>query len=203
MSKKVKNLITGELARKMKNMEGLAVLNPRGIDAIKNNQIRRRLRDSGARMTVVKNSLAKRAAVGTKLVGFEKLLDGPSAIIYTDKSIATLARALIAEKKADAKLEFRGIFFDGELYIGDKGLEQVSKLPTREEAVANLVGLLLSPGKRLAGAIKGPGGRLGAVLKAIEEKAERAEKAAAAAVPAAAAAPAPAAAPAAPAAPTA
>jgi len=182
MSKKVKNLITGELARKMKNIDGVAVLNPRGIDAIKNNLLRRKLRDSGARMTVVKNSLAKRAAVGTKLAGFEKLLDGPSAIIYTDRSIATLARALIAEKKADDKLEFRGIFFDGEVYIGDKGLEQVSKLPTREEAVANLVGLLLSPGKKLAGAIKGPGGRLGAVLKAIEEKAEKAAAAGQAAV---------------------
>jgi ribosomal protein L10 len=188
MSKKVKNLITGELAKKIKNLDGVAVLNPRGIDAIKNNLLRRRLRDTGARMTVVKNSLAKRAAAGTKLAGFEKLLDGPSAIIYTEQSISKLARALIAEKKANEALEFRGIFFDGEVYVGDKGLEQVSKLPTREEAIANLVGLLLSPGKKLAAAIKGPGGRLGAVLKTIEERAEKAEKAApAAAVPAPAA----------------
>ena len=42
---------------------------------------------------------------------------------------------MLDEKKADETIELRGIFFDGEVYVGDKGVEQVSKLPTREEAI--------------------------------------------------------------------
>jgi len=195
MSKKVKNLITKELTGKLKGVEGVAVINPRGIDGIKNNKIRHKLHDKALKMTVVKNTLARRATDGSKLQGFEKLLDGPSAVIYGKASIATIARLLIEEKKADDKLEIRGIFFDGELYIGEKALEQVSKLPTREEAIAFIGGALVGPGRKLAGALKGPGGKLGAVLKTIEEKAkekeEKAAKEAPAPAPAAAAAPAP------------
>jgi large subunit ribosomal protein L10 len=185
MSKKVKNLVTKELSGKFNGLEGVAVINPRGIDGIKNNLIRRRLHEKGCRMTVVKNTLAVRAAEGTKLKGFDKLLDGPSAVIHGQKvSIPAIARLLLDEKKNNEKLELRGIFFDGEVYLGDKGVEKASKLPTREEAIANLIGMLLGPGRKLAGAIKGPGGKLGAVLKTIEEKAKEKESAAPAADPA-------------------
>jgi large subunit ribosomal protein L10 len=53
-------------------------------------------------------------------------------------------------------------------------METVSKLPTREEAIGNLVGAILGPGRKLAAALKGPGGTLGGILKAIEEKAGKA-----------------------------
>ncbi len=171
MSKYVKNLVTRELSDRFKELDGVAVINPRGINGIKTNQIRGRLHAKGLRMTVVKNTLARRAvADDSKIKGFDKLLDGPSAVIYGKASISEVARLLLAEKKTDDKLEMRGIFFDGEAYVGDKGIEQVSKLPTREEAIDNLIGLVLSPGRNLAGAIKGPGGRIGGILKAIEEK---------------------------------
>lgn len=187
MSKKIKSLIEGELKNKLGDIDGVAVINPRGIDAIKNNLIRRRLHEKGLRMMVVKNTLAKRATAGSKIKGFEPLLDGPSAVIYGKASISTIARLLLDEKKNDDKIELRGMFFDGEVYAGEKGVEQVSKLPTREEAIANVVALLLSPGKKLAGALKGPGGTLGAILKTIEDKAKEKEGAAPAAEPAASA----------------
>ena len=91
---------------------------------------------------------------------------------------------LLDEKKNDETLELRGAFFDGEIYIGDKGIEQVSKLPTREEAIGAIVAAILSPGKKLAGAIKGPGSALASILKTIEDKAK--EKEGAAPAPAAA-----------------
>lgn len=181
MSKKVKNLVTIELQKKLGSLDGVAVISPRGIDGNKNHGIRRRLHEKGVRMTVVKNTLAKRATAGSKLSGFESLLDGPSAVVYGQASIAAIARLLLAEKKTDEKIELRGAFFDGEVYVGDKGMEQVSKLPTREEAIANLVGALLGPGRKLAAALKGPGGKLGAVLKTIEENAGKKEGAAPAA----------------------
>src|SRR2546430_9185674 len=150
MSKKVKNLITRELGNRFKGVESVAVINPRGIAATKNNQIRRKLREKGVRMTVVKNTLAKRA-IGddSKLKGFDRLLDGPSAVIYGEASISTIARLLLDEKKNNEKIELRGVFFDGEVYVGDEGIKRVSTMPTREEAIGQVVALILAPGQRL------------------------------------------------------
>src|SRR4051812_1995788 len=165
MSKQVKDLITKELTTRLKELEGVAVINPRGIDANKNHGIRRRLREKGMRMTVVKNTLARRAVQGGKLEGFDKLLEGPSAVIYGEASAAQIARQLMEGKKKDETLELRGVFFDGEVYVGEKGVEQVSKLPPREEAIGNIVGLLTSPGSNLLAALTAPGANLGAILK--------------------------------------
>jgi len=77
------------------------------------------------------------------------------------------------------------VFFDGEVYIGEEGVKQVSKMPTREEAIGLIVAAMLSPGKKLAGALKGPGSKLGAILKTIEDKAKEKEAAAPAAAAAA------------------
>jgi large subunit ribosomal protein L10 len=182
VSKQVKNLMTAQLADRLKGVETLGVVNPRGINAIKTNQFRRRLRAQGLRMTVVRNSLARRAAGDGKLKGFDSLLDGPSALIYGGELGASgIARLLLEEKKTDDTLELRGIFFDGDVYTGDKGVEQVSKLPTREEAISTVLSLILSPGRNLAAALKGPGGKLAAILKTIEDKAKEKESAAPAA----------------------
>jgi len=186
MSKYVKNLIMRDVAEKFKGIDGLAVINPRGINATKNNQIRKKLHDKKLKMTVVKNSLAKKAltGAGSKLKGFEQLLDGPSALVYGQASIATIARLLLDEKKTDDKIELRGVFFDGEIYIGQKGVEQVSKMPTREEAIRTVLAAILSPGRNLAAAIVAPGRNLASIVKAIEEKAPK-ETPAAEAAPAA------------------
>ena len=178
MSKKVKNLIEKDLSGRLKDIDGVAVINPRGIGATKTNLIRRRLREKGLRMTVVKNTLAKRAVGDGKLKGFDKLLDGPSAVIYGTAGISTIARLLLEEKKNDETLELRGMFFDGEVYVGDAGVKTVSKLPTREEAISILVGSILSPGANIGAALKGPSGTLAAIIKALELKAKAAEGAA-------------------------
>jgi large subunit ribosomal protein L10 len=191
MSKKVKSLIEKETAARLQGIDAVGVLNPRGLGAIANNHMRRRFREKKLRMTVVKNTLAVRATAGTKLKGFERLLDGPSALVYgKGVSISAIARAILAEKKLledDKKVPFelRGAFFDGEVYVGDKGMEAASKLPTREEAVASVIAAILGPGRKLAAALKGPGGKLGGILKAIEEKGGAAPEAEAAPAPAA------------------
>lgn len=175
MSKKVKNLIERAIGDRLKDVEGVAVVSPRGVDGIKNNLLRRKLREQGLRMLVVKNTLAKRATASGKLKGFESLLDGPSAVIFGKGSMPAVARLLVEEKKTNDKLELRGVFFDGEIYVGEAGVKAASKLPTREEAIGQLVSLMLSPAKNLAAAMKGPGGKLGGVLKAVEEKAKEKE----------------------------
>jgi large subunit ribosomal protein L10 len=189
MSKKVKSLIEKETATRLDGIEAVGVLNPRGIGAIANNQMRRRFREANLRMTVVKNTLAVRATANSKLKGFEQLIEGPSALVYgKGVGVSAIARAILAEKKLleDNKkplFELRGAFFDGEVYVGDKGMEKASKLPTREEAIANVIAAMLGPGRKLAAALKGPGGALGGILKTIEEKGGAAAAAAGEAAP--------------------
>ncbi|GIW75589.1 MAG: 50S ribosomal protein L10 [Phycisphaerae bacterium] len=170
MSKKIKSLIEKELSSKLSGVEGLAVINPRGLDGNKNNKFRHKLHDKGLKMLVVKNTLARRASESTKVKGFDKLLDGPSALIYGKAGLPDIARLLIEEKKENDQLELRGIFFDGEAYAGEEGVKTVSAFPTREEAIAGIVAALLGAGGGLVGAIQGPGGSIGGILSAIEEK---------------------------------
>ena len=179
MSKRVKNLIEKDYQNRLGHVVSVAVINPRGINANETNQLRRALAEKGVRMTVVKNTLARRAGSEMSISGFEALLDGPSALVYGEAvengepaAISSVCRALVDQKK-DKKfddLELRGVFFDGELYHGEEGVTRVSKFPTREEAVADIVGCILGPGSALAGALQGPGAALAGILKAIEEK---------------------------------
>jgi len=185
MSKQVKALITQEIASRLKDVDGVAVINPRGIDANKNHQIRRRLHEKGLRMMVVKNTLARRATSDSKLKGFDRLLEGPSAVVFGKASIATIARALLDERKELESLELRGVYFDGEFYIGEKGVEQVSKLPTREEAIALIAAALAAPGRGIAAAMASQARNIAGCVKTIEQKAGQKEAAASAASPAA------------------
>ncbi|MGC4030189.1 MAG: 50S ribosomal protein L10 [Tepidisphaeraceae bacterium] len=174
MSKKIKNLIEKQIGAQLDGIEGVAVINPRGLDGNKNNGLRKVLHGKGLKMTVVKNTLARRAASTTKLKGFESLLDGPSAVIYGEGALPSIARLLMDQKKDNADLELRGIFFDGEAYAGEEGVKTVSSFPTREEAIAGIVGALLGAGGGLVGALQGPGGAIGGILSAIEEKTKEA-----------------------------
>ncbi len=93
MSKTIKNLIERELEGKLKDVDGCAVVNSRGLDGIRNNNLRRKLSESGMKMLVVKNSLARRATANSPLKGFEELLDGPSALVYGMKvEVSAIAR---------------------------------------------------------------------------------------------------------------
>ena len=177
MSKKVKSLLEREIKNRIGDVEGLAVISPRGLNGLKNNKLRGKLRAKGMRMTVVKNTLAKRASAGSKVEGFDKLLSGPSALIYGGKDVAVpnIAKLLLDEKKDNEKLELLGVYFDGEIYFGEDGVKAASKLPTREEAIAAVLTAIVSPGRKLGGIFKGQASKVAALIKAVEEKAKEKE----------------------------
>jgi large subunit ribosomal protein L10 len=172
MSKKIKGLVQTEIGARIKGVEGLAVLNPSGLDGIKTNKLRKKLSEQGMKMFVVKNSLVKRAveATGSKLKGFESLLSGPSALVFGDKvEVSAVARLLVDVKKDNAGLQLRGVFFDGEVFAGEKGVEMVSKFPTRTEAIGEIIGGLLGPAASIAGALN-QGGMVASLVEAVEKK---------------------------------
>ena len=195
MSKRVKALIEKDLERRVGHVNSVAVINPRVASTqTRPTPFAQRLAEKGIKMTVVKNTLARRAGGRIGIEGFEALLDGPSALVYgapaadgqEPAAISSVCRLLMDQKK-DKKggfadlLELRGVFFDGEVYHGESGVERVSKFPTREEAISDVLGAVLGAGGNLMAAITGPGGSVVGLLKAIEEKQGGDENAAAAA----------------------
>ncbi len=171
MSKKIKSLIERELGSTLKDVEGLAVLNPVGLNGIKSNELRRKLHEKGMKMLVVRNSLARRASAGSKAKGFESLLSGPSAVVYGNASVGVgaIARLLVDLKKENDKIELRGVFFDGEAYQGEAGVKTVSTFPTREEAIGDILAALMGPASSVVGALN-QGGMLASLVEAVEKK---------------------------------
>jgi large subunit ribosomal protein L10 len=207
MSKPVKELLRKELAKRLEDVTSLAIVGFTGIDAIATHQIRGRLRQKEIRLTVVKNSVARQAFKSVGMEPAADLLDGPCAVAYGADSVVTIVRELLEIGKDNKNLTVKGAVLDGDIFGADRIVE-LSKYPTRGEAVSRAVGCILSPGRRLAACLIGPGARIASILKTVQERHEKAEPAApveAAAAPAAVpdAPAAPAAAPDAPAAPVA
>ncbi len=175
MSKAVKELLMRDYRSLFEGVEGALVVSLRGIDANENNRLRNSLREKGVRVTVVRNTLARKVFEGGPLEGLAPVLEGPSALAYGAESVVDVARELVKWAKEVKQLELKGAILDGELYEGPQGVEALSKLPTREEAIAQVVTLLLSPARTLAGQALGPGARLAGAIKTIAEKLEQGE----------------------------
>jgi len=177
MSKPVKNLITEEYKRRFEGLSGAVLVDVRGMQSNDNNNFRNGLAKKQIKITVVKNSQAQRAFEGTDLEGLSDLVEGPSALVYpvdSDASVVSVARELLDWAKKLDKLQFRGAILDG-IKFGPTEIEALSKYPTKEEAQAKVVTLLLSPARNLVGAVKSPANNLAGILKTIQEKLEKGE----------------------------
>ena len=174
MSKPVKNLIVNAYREQFEGETGGVVICLRGIGANGNNMLRGALAEKQMHVMIVKNSLARRAWVDTPLEPLGGILDGPSALVWGGESVVDVARALVEEAKSHEAVEFRGALMDGQVFAADE-VEKLSKFPTREEAQAEALQLVLSPGQNTLAAAMGPGRNVASLVKAIEEKLEKGE----------------------------
>jgi large subunit ribosomal protein L10 len=175
MSKPVKNMLIRDYQERLGDTSDALVVSIRGIGANDNNKLRQELASKDIRITVVRNNLHKHAFGDTPLGNLEPVMKGPSALAYGAESVVDVARELVKWAKEIEHLELKGAILDGELFEGEEGVERLSKFPTREEAIAQTVTLILSPAQKLVGAVKGPGSALASILKSIEEKLEKGE----------------------------
>jgi large subunit ribosomal protein L10 len=176
MSKYVKNLITEHLRDRLKGIDDALLVNMVGLDSLITSRLRREFREKNIQVVVVKNSLAARAAEGTHLASMFDDLSGTSAICWGGTDIVGLAKEIIKLAKDEKMAPFsaRGGVMDGERLTAEQ-VEEVSKLPTRQEQLSLLVGQILGPGARLASQLLGPGG---ALASQIAQKGEGEETAA-------------------------
>ncbi len=172
MSKPVKNVITAAYKKRFAGIDGAVLINIRGIKSNDNNKLRAGLSSKKIKVTVVKNSLVKRAVGGTALDAITKLLDGPCAVVYGGESVVNVARELIAQVKDIPGLEFKGALMEGQLFPPDQ-VAALSKYPTKVEAQAQVVTLVLSPARKVVGQIVSAGRRTASLVKAVIEKKEK------------------------------
>jgi large subunit ribosomal protein L10 len=175
MSKPVKEMMIRDYKDRLGDTENAVVISIRGIEANENNRMRMGLVEHGIHVMVVRNSLAKKVLSDGSMSNLSEILEGPSALSWGGESVIDVARELVKWAREIEELELKGAILDGELFSGEAGVKALSKYPTREEAIAQDITLILSPGRNLMGAVKGPGGRLAGIIKAIEEKLESGE----------------------------
>lgn len=175
MSKQIKELVVDDYKRRFAELEGALVIDIRGIAANDNNAMRMGLHGQAVRITVVKNTLARKAFAGTALEALGPVLDGPAALAYGGDSVVEVARALVEWARKVQALDLKGAVLDGELFEGEAGVKRLSDFPTREEAQARVVQIVLTPGGRVVGCAKAPGSKILGIVKEIEERLERGE----------------------------
>lgn len=175
MSKTVKSMISRDYTAEFGGTGEALVVSIRGMKAIDTNKLRRGLSRSKIKITVVQNSLARKVLKDTQLSGLADLLTGPTALAYGGASVVDVAREVVGLLKDFPGLELKGALLDGTLFKGKAGVEELSKYPTRPEAIGQAVSLIIGAGKKLAGQILGPGRTLGGIVKAIEAKLEKGE----------------------------
>lgn len=175
MSKTIKNMIIRDYKARLEGTSDAAVVSLRGVTGIDTTRLRATLRGKKIRMTTVRNSLARQAFKDTTLSGLDSVLEGPSVLVYGGASVVEVARELIAAIADMPKVELKGAILDGQLFKGKAGVTELSKFPTREEALGKTVAVILGPGSSLLGQLKGPGSNIAGILKAIETRLEKGE----------------------------
>jgi len=176
MSKPVKELMMRDYQGRLEGVNDALLISIRGIPANDNNRLRQGLFQKDIRVTVIRNNLARHALKDSPLSALDPLLEGPSALAYGAESVVDVAREVMEWAKELKQLELKGAVLEGQLYEGQAGVEALSKMPTRDEAIAQAVTLILSPARNLVGAVQGPGSSLASIVKAIEEKLEKGEE---------------------------
>jgi len=171
MSKLVKELITGDLRKRLEGVDDALLVDVIGLENNKNVALRQRLRKKNINLLVVKNSLARRATEGTRLGAAFKEATGTMALIWGGEDIISLAKEVvkITEEKEYDKVTAKGGVMDGQALAAEQ-VKAVSKWPSRKEQLSILSGQILNPGATLSAQLLSAGSKLASQIKKKSEE---------------------------------
>ena len=129
----------------------------------KDDELRRLVRGTGAKYQVVKNTLAERAAAGTKLEGAMKGLTGVTSVAFTDADPVALAKALAKFAKDNPEITVKAGVLDGRV-LNVKEVEALATMPSKEEIYSKLLFLINAPAQRLVTVMNAVGRDLAVVI---------------------------------------
>jgi large subunit ribosomal protein L10 len=132
-------------------------------------ELRKAVRTAGGHYRVVKNTLAERAAQGTKVEGAMKGLAGVTSIAYTGGDPVALAKALSKYAKDNPEYSFKAGIVDGHV-IAIKDIDALASMPSKEEIHSKLLFLMNAPAQRLVTVMNAIGRDLAVVINQGVEK---------------------------------
>ena len=145
----LKQPVVQAIAEDVKDAVSVVLVDYRGLTVAEDTEMRKQLREAGVVYKVCKNTMMKRAFEGTEFAALDDCLEGPSAIAIS-KDDATAPARIICDfaKKAEA-LEVKAGVVEGSVYDA-AGIQELSKIPSREVLLSKLLGSLQSPITNLA-----------------------------------------------------
>lgn len=157
MQRSEKEKVVAELVERLRSTDTLIVADYRGLSVTDINKLRGELLEHGARFTVVKNTLTRRAAEEAGAEALLALLDGPTAIAFLDSEgdPVAVAKALSTAARETRVLEIRGGILDGQ-QIGEDEVKSLATLPAADVLRAQLVSAVSGPLMTVVGLFTAP-----------------------------------------------
>jgi large subunit ribosomal protein L10 len=157
MQKEDKEKVVADLTEKLRGAETMIVADYRGLTMPQIDALRTRLIENGAKFTVVKNTLTRRAAEAAGADALLALLEGPSAIAFveSDGDAVAVAKALADSARDTKVLEIRGGVMQGRVITG-ADVDALAKLPPLDMLRGQVIGAILGPLNAIAGLVNAP-----------------------------------------------
>ncbi|HET9949074.1 MAG TPA: 50S ribosomal protein L10 [Longimicrobiales bacterium] len=175
MDRGQKETFVAELRERMERAPVLYLTDFTGLDVKAMTQLRRSLRGSGSEYVVVKNRLAKRALA--ELDGFPDVtasLEGPTGLVFGfEDAVATAKTLSDFAKEHDRKPAFKLGVMDRQI-LEPAQIEKLANLPSRDQLLAELAGVMQAPLAELASALEGKVRELAGLIEALKLEREKA-----------------------------
>ena len=157
MQKSDKEKVVTDLTEKLRSAETMIVADYRGLTMPQIDALRTKLIENGAKFTVVKNTLTRRAAEAAGADALLAMLEGPSAIAFveSDGDAVAVAKALADSARDTKVLEIRGGVMQGRVITGDD-VDALAKLPPLDVLRGQVIGAILGPLNAIAGLVNTP-----------------------------------------------
>ena len=172
MDRAQKEKLVEELGQIFESSGVVVVSHYAGLTVAEMQDLRARMREAGGSVRVAKNKLAKIALEGKPCASIAEYLTGMTVLSYSEDPVAA-AKVVVDYAKENDKLVILGGAM-GDTALDQAGVTAVSKMPSREELIASIVGCIGAPASNIAGAIGAPASNIASILSTIEEKAEAA-----------------------------
>ena len=148
-----KQQAVAQLAERIQGSVAGIIVDYKGITVEDDTKLRKELRESGVKYTVVKNTLIKRAAEQAELNGIDDVLNGTSAIATSDEDYVAAARILQNFADKHENFTVKTGYLDNEVISLEK-IKSLAKLPSREVLLANVLGAFQAPIASFARAVQ-------------------------------------------------
>jgi large subunit ribosomal protein L10 len=178
VKKEDKEQVVADLAERLRTSETLLVADYRGLTMPQIDALRSRLIESGARFTVVKNTLTRRAAEAAGADALLTLLEGPSAIAFleADGDMVAAAKALADSAHESRVLAIRGGIMQGRVLTAEE-VQSLATLPPLDVLRGQVLAAIIAPITAIAGLVNAPLQNLYGLLDARIEQLGGAEEA--------------------------